>query len=155
MNILKKFTLIIIGILIQASVFNLLTIENVKPDILLVIVICISLIYGAEQGMLFGFLSGLSEDILLGGILGMNAFVKTIIGFFIGISNEKLFGVSTTTQIIITFFATVLEGGIVYLILSIFQYNVSAFGNFLYVIFLSAFYNILLVIIIFPKINKW
>ncbi len=155
MNIFKKFILIIGSIIIQCTFLNWLEIQNAKPDFLLVIVICVSLCCGIEEGIVFGFFAGLAEDILCGGILGMNAFIKTLIGFIIGMFNKNLYNINFAAQGLISFIATLLQGSIVYIFLKIFQFNVSWNGNFLYIVFLSATYNIILIVLVFPKINKW
>ncbi|MBI4652307.1 rod shape-determining protein MreD [Candidatus Desantisbacteria bacterium] len=147
--------LIIIGILIQATVLTWFDIHHVKPDFILVLVVSVSLLEGSEKGMTFGFLAGLAEDILCGGMLGLNAFARTLTGFIIGIFNKNFYNINKIIQSIIAFISTLLYSGIVYLLLKIFGSNISFSDTFVYILFPGTFYNIILILISFPKINKW
>ncbi|MBI5418303.1 rod shape-determining protein MreD [Candidatus Poribacteria bacterium] len=155
MNILKKIIIIIISILLQGTFLIWFEIKHVKPDLVLAVVVCVALIDNVEQSTIFGFCAGLVEDILCGGILGLNALTKTIIGFTISQFNKNLYNANIIIQALISFLATILHGVIIYSILENFQFNVSWTDNFLNILFPAAFYNVLLTILIFSKINNW
>ncbi|MDA3792847.1 MAG: rod shape-determining protein MreD [Elusimicrobia bacterium] len=57
---------------------------SVNIDIMLIITLEISLIRGSGKAQIFGFLSGLTEDILFIGMLGEKALIRTLAGFICG-----------------------------------------------------------------------
>ena len=94
------FTLLVfIGTLVlQTSVFHRIPIGGMKPDLVIIIVVYLGLVKGAEIGSLSGFVFGLIEDVMSGTYLGSNALAKTIIGFFCGIGGKRLYTHSMFSQ---------------------------------------------------------
>jgi rod shape-determining protein MreD len=96
------FTLFVfIGVIVlQTSVFHRIPIGGMKPDLVIIIVVYLGLVKGAEVGSLSGFTFGLVEDVLSGTSLGTNALAKTIIGFFCGVGGKRLYTHSMFSQIL-------------------------------------------------------
>ncbi|MFH1860988.1 MAG: rod shape-determining protein MreD [bacterium] len=78
--------IILLCLVLQTTIFgNFLGIGGVKPDLLLIIIVFFAFRKEQLQSGIFGFICGIAEDSLSGGMLGMNAFAKTIIGIAISI----------------------------------------------------------------------
>lgn len=71
-------------VLAQWLVFQRLPLWSVVPDVVLLYVALQALQYGRVAGAVAGFGTGLLMDILTGVPLGMNAMIKTVMGFIIG-----------------------------------------------------------------------
>ena len=72
-------------ILFELFILDFITINNIRPDFLLIYVLYISLIYGRLKGLLSGFLLGILEDFISGTLFfGLSALTKTISGFLFG-----------------------------------------------------------------------
>ena len=73
-------------ILVQVSVLDLISISryNISPDIVLLLVIYLGISRGHISGMIYGFLAGLTLDILSGSFTGLSALSYTISGFVAG-----------------------------------------------------------------------
>ena len=71
-------------VLAQWLVFQRLPLWSVVPDVVLLYVALQALQYGRVAGAVAGFGTGLLMDILTGAPLGMNAMIKTVMGFIIG-----------------------------------------------------------------------
>jgi len=65
--------LILVAGLFQATLAGRLTINGVKPDLVLILVILWTLIYGANSGIFWAFLGGIWLDIFSGGPLGASS----------------------------------------------------------------------------------
>lgn len=89
--ILVKAGIIVFTLMIELVMANILNYDAVKPDLMLIVVICLSFISGAEEGMIAGFTGGLLKDIFSVHLLGINALVKTVIGYISGVIREKIF----------------------------------------------------------------
>ena len=106
------FTLIIFlcTMVIQTSLLHyFFGIGGIKPDLVLLIVVYLGLVKGADAGCLSGFFFGLIEDAFSGMFLGANAFTKTIIGFFCGLVGKRLYTQSLFSHILCVGIGTVVD----------------------------------------------
>jgi rod shape-determining protein MreD len=91
---MKKFLLLIgfslLAILLQIVVAPWLTIQSIKPDFILILVLFVAIMQGRIYGQLFGFGIGLVVDSIgIGSFLGLSALSKTIAGFIAGYLKKK------------------------------------------------------------------
>ncbi len=88
------FTVIIIGIellvgfLLQTTVFSHLEIAGVVPNLLIIITVAVGYQKGNLQGMATGLVGGMLLDISFGEILGYYALVLLLIGYCAGFMNR-------------------------------------------------------------------
>ena len=68
---------------------RLIAIHDVRPDLLIIILVFYGLKFGQIYSTIIGFFIGLIQDILSGGFLGLSSFTKSIAGFIIGISGKN------------------------------------------------------------------
>ena len=71
-------------ILVQASVMHLLSLEGITPDLLTIWIVYIALKQGQLRSTVWGFLIGLTFDLMTGSFIGLSALTKTICGFTAG-----------------------------------------------------------------------
>lgn len=76
--------LIILCTLLQCSVFQLIEIASIKPNLLLIITVSFGLMRGRKSGLLMGFFSGLCCDLFFESILGFHALLYMWIGYMAG-----------------------------------------------------------------------
>ncbi|MCG0275256.1 MAG: rod shape-determining protein MreD [Thermosediminibacteraceae bacterium] len=91
---MRSLTYLIIAILLiiaQSTLGVLFKIGSVKPDFVLVLVLCVALIKGESIGAGYGLIIGLIEDIVYGKFLGFNALIKFLTGYFVGYGTRDLF----------------------------------------------------------------
>ena len=53
-------------VLVQATLLARVRFLGAQPDLLLVLVVCWSLLYGVAEGLVFAFLAGLAIDVVAG-----------------------------------------------------------------------------------------
>lgn len=124
MKIWIKFGIIIITLALELLFANIMTLDAIKPDLVLIIVICLSFMYGSEDGIIIGFAGGLLKDIFSINLLGTNALVKTIIGYISGTIRERIFQQYLLWIVALaTFFFTILNNTFVYYLLGLFHTN--------------------------------
>lgn len=86
---MKKF-LLLLGFSLLAIIFQIiialwLSIQNIKPDFVLILVMFVALLQGRVFGQLYGFGIGLIIDIIgIGSFFGLSALSKTVAGFLAG-----------------------------------------------------------------------
>lgn len=124
MKFWAKAGIIIITISAELVLANLLGIHTVRPDFILIVVICLSFLSGTEEGVISGFAGGLLKDIFSVHVLGINALVKTVIGYLSGILREKIFYQHLLWLVVIsTFIFTIINNLLTYLLLNALHSN--------------------------------
>ena len=105
--------------LVQSVILSNIAILPAIPDLVLLLVVCVSLMNGSIAGCTVGFISGLIMDFASAAPLGLNAMIKTIAGFAAGKFQTSFNMQRFFIPIIAGLAATVLKA-IIALILSLF-----------------------------------
>ena len=129
---MRKF-LIILGLIVtgliiyflQVNVFSVLTIAGIKPNLLIIYILCIGLYASSLYGIGLGVFFGLLLDLIFGKVIGISAIMFCIVGYL---------GSYFLSSIILNFDAE--------------------YFAFLKMLILEIIYNVLLVIILYPLIQK-
>lgn len=155
MKIYLKIGIIVFTLLIQLTLINLFTIQGLKPDLILLVVIVFSLLKGAEEGAISGFASGLLQDIFSSGLLGINALAKTVMGFICGVLKERIFAEHILFIIpVITFLVSISQSMLIFLVLNAFGVEYSLVWSLKQVAIPEALYNSLLAPFIFLAVKR-
>ncbi|TCK98088.1 rod shape-determining protein MreD [Natranaerovirga hydrolytica] len=109
---LKRFLvlslIVLIGYILQSTLFQYLDVFQVAPNILLIITVSFALIRGKLEGAFIGFFCGLLMDIFFGRIIGFNALMYMYIGYFNGFVYKLFFKESLlipTLMVLVSTFA--------------------------------------------------
>ena len=105
-------------------------------------------------GFSLGFLFGLYIDIINGRLVGISAILLCLIGFFAEYMYKNISNDNKVTMILIVAFNTVFFETIGYII-SMWRLSVTGeFFEFIKILGIETFYNIIITIIIYPIIQK-
>lgn len=125
----------------HGSLASLLRVGGVVPDIPLVVVVMLALRRGPEFGCLAGLVAGLLQDATTGGLLGVQALTKALVGFAIGASGARLSVTSPLVQVPGLVLLTVVEGLVRFGLLQMFRFP-APFGELMaYQVLPQALYN--------------
>ncbi len=89
-SVIENLVFILIFLFLEAAVLSNITFFPVLPDFLLIITLYVSLSQGAIVGETNGFVSGLILDLLSAAPLGLNAIVRTLVGFSVGLLGQTI-----------------------------------------------------------------
>ena len=129
------------GGLAHATLGQALRIADVAPDIPLIVVVLLALRRGPEFGCGAGFVAGLLQDAASGGLLGVQAFTKAVIGFVIGAVGGRLRVSQPLVQVPGLVLLTIAEGLARFTLLKLFRFP-APFGELMaYVVVPQALYN--------------
>jgi rod shape-determining protein MreD len=115
---------ILLALAVQAALLPFFTYRGMTPDILLIITVSAGLLYGREHGVGIGFFAGLLQDLASGGIFGLNTLPKVLIGLAAGTAERKVFKEHILLPLSAMMVTTVLNYGLILLLLVIFGYKV-------------------------------
>lgn len=155
MKVWLKVGIIVFTQAIELLLVNIITFDAVKPDLMLITIICLSFLNGSEDGIIMGFTGGLLKDIFSVNLLGTNALVKMVIGYISGIIREKIFQQHLIWIVTIaTFVFTILNNILIYYLLGVFYSNYDFTEAFRKYLLTHAIINSILAPFIFVNIRK-
>ena len=129
------------GGLAHATVAPALRIADVAPDIPLIVVVLLALRRGPEFGCAAGFVAGLLQDVAAGGLIGVQALTKALVGFGLGTAGGRLRVTQPLVQIPGLVLLTLAEGVARFTLLQLFRFP-APFGELMtFVILPQALYN--------------
>lgn len=78
-------SLVLLAVALQSTLLARLTLLGVIPQLVLVVVVSLAFLDGPRVGVVVGFAGGLLQDLLLPqSVIGLTAFVYTLIGYGVG-----------------------------------------------------------------------
>jgi rod shape-determining protein MreD len=129
------------GSVAHATLTPLVSIAGVTPDLPLIMVVLLALRRGPEFGCLSGFVTGLLQDAAGGGLIGVQALTKAVIGFGIGVAGGRLRVSQPLVQVPGLVVLTIAEGIARFALLQIFRFP-APFGELMmYVVLPQALCN--------------
>lgn len=125
----------------QATVVPALRIGDVAPDLPLIVVVLLALRRGPELGCVAGFAMGLLQDAAGGGLIGVQALTKALVGFAVGALAGGLRGTQPLVQVPGLALLTIVEGLVRFGLLKLFHFPVPFGELMVYVVLPQALYN--------------
>lgn len=129
------------GGIAHATLAPALRVGGVAPDLPLIVVVLLALRRGPEFGCLAGFAAGLLQDAAGGGLIGIQALTKGLVGFVIGALGGRLRVTQPLVQVPGLVLLSIAEGMARFALLKMFQFP-ATFGELMtYVVLPQALYN--------------
>ena len=125
----------------HATMGPALRVADVAPDIPLIVVVMLALRRGPEFGCGAGFLAGLLQDAATGGLLGVQALTKSVIGFGVGALGGRLRVSQPLVQVPGLVVLSLVEGVARFALLQLFHFPASFGELMMYVVLPQAIYN--------------
>ena len=152
MRLAFNFFLILISFVINFSFFELIKLNGVKPNLFLIIIICISVLRDDIESALIGFFLGLTQDIFFYNKLGFFSFFYLITGYLANKPFKYFYRENYFVPMLLVFLSSVFFESLVF----VFSFDFSLYKYFFYalikIILPEAFYNVILIFIIYPVI---
>ena len=139
---------------VQSILVALLGFSSVQPDLGLILLYFIGLVYGETHGIFFGLSVGFFMDLFSGGPLGTHLVSKTLLGWACGMFGKRLLQVDAFFTLGAVFCLAVLNGLISFLVLSLIQGGWEFWASVRWVILPEAVYDALLATVLFLLISK-
>src|SRR5262245_65976118 len=116
------FPLIVAACLFQATAAARIKIYGVKPDLVLLLVVIGTLVYGVRAGLLWAFFGGLGLDIFSGGPMGSSSLALMAAVLVAGLGHRTLSRFNVFVPLVTMVASTVVCAGAYLAIFAVFQY---------------------------------
>jgi rod shape-determining protein MreD len=100
LNFLKSMSFLILGLILQQTLVQIISIGSIKPDMVMVVLVAVSMRYGSVVGLFSGMAIGLIQDVYAIEALGANAMAKCLVGYGTGLLDEKVIKVMPATKVL-------------------------------------------------------
>ena len=107
-RIILYIILIFTFITTQVTFLNFISIFGITPNLVIILIVCISLLEGKVHGAVVGFFTGLCIDAVIGPVLGIQALLGMLLGLALGSINNRFFKENIFVMAICTFISTIL-----------------------------------------------
>ncbi|MDI6752658.1 MAG: rod shape-determining protein MreD [bacterium] len=132
---MRKLIYILIAVsfcfLLQAVFPDLFLLFKARPDFLLIIVVLLSHSFSCPSAGLFGLACGLLQDAVGIARLGTNGLAKSIIAISVNLISQKIYPNKVEIQFVILFFATLIQGIILFFVGIVFQQSFPSISSLL------------------------
>ena len=148
--VIAMFITFIIIYFLHSNFFNWFTIAGISPNLFAILALFIGLFMGRAYGIGVGLVLGLVLDLLIARVIGINSIAMAIIGILGGSLNERL-SKDSKMPIILMVAGTTLAYAILVYSLKIFTLDMQIeIMAFLRIALIEVFFNIMILIIIYP-----
>ncbi|MBI3015364.1 MAG: rod shape-determining protein MreD [Candidatus Tectomicrobia bacterium] len=138
----------IVLLIFQTTIFPLFSVAGVQPDLVLLATVGYSLVAGRQRGLSFGFFLGLLQDVLSGGLLGTNGFIKGFVGYVVGVFRQQVADRSFFFPSLAIFFGSLLNGALYFLIARVLYADKYSWWFFVRTTTLETTYNLVLGLVV-------
>ena len=114
-NIIIWIVIFAVVLVIQTTMLPKIAILGIYPDLVFLTLFVLALQNGVMGGIWGGFVVGLLIDVFSGGLLGTNAFAKTIIGGMSGFFEKRNMSVDPIILLIFLLLALIFHDIIIYI----------------------------------------
>jgi len=139
---------------LQANFFTWFTINGVMPNLFIIFVLWIGLFIGKKLGFIFGIIFGIYIDFVIGKELGITGIMLGLIGLLAEYIDKNFSKDSRMTVMIIVAISTVIYE------IGIYTFQIINYGGtleiipFIKILCIEILFNVILVIILYPLIQK-
>ena len=109
---MKRLTItliIAVNLVLSATLYEHFSLFGVKPDIMLIIITSIAILYNRNTAMLIGLETGMIQDIIFSKPIGITALSYVIVAYVVGLYNSKIFKDNIIVPIFFTVMASIIK----------------------------------------------
>jgi rod shape-determining protein MreD len=138
-------------------VFRALSLANIGPNLMIIVVSAFGLMRGNKEGMWVGFFCGLLIDIFFGFYLGVYALLYMYIGYFNGMFQKRFYPDDIKLPMILIGSSDVINNIIIYLVMFLMRKRTNFLYYFTSIIIPELIYTMVITIFLYfilLKINQ-
>lgn len=108
--------IMVISLIIQGSLLTFFIFNGRQPDLLLIVVVCFSIMWGSKEGALIGVTAGLIQDIVFGRFVGIFAMTKMLAGYLSGFTEKNIYRDFVLGPMLIVLVMTLMQEGLAFIL---------------------------------------
>jgi rod shape-determining protein MreD len=149
MKLIWYSLIVLLFVPVQSLLMASISLNGVQPDLGVILLYFIGLVYGEMDGILFGLIIGFLMDLFSGGPLGANLVSKTLLGWASGMIGRTLLNVNAFFTLGSVFGLSLLNGILSFLFVFLIAGGWGFWASVRWVIVPEAFYDAVLATVLF------
>lgn len=109
MRVVEYSLLLILALILQTTWVYQLDVAAIRPDLIVLVLLYIALAAGSFQATILGFAVGFVQDIDMPDNLGLNALLKSTLGFAVGWARSRIRAESVQVLAVVIFAAVLVH----------------------------------------------
>lgn len=146
---LVSILMVLLAFLLQTTVFRVLELADVVPNLLLAVTVSYAYLRGRTSGIVTGFFCGLMLDMMYGSVIGLYAFIFMTVGFAVGFCQKIYFRESLLLPAVLLAGSDLLYGIFYYITEFLMRGRIHVGFFFLYRILPEMIYTVIAGILLF------
>ena len=152
--------LLLVAALLQSTAAARLQLFGVKPDLVLLLVILGTLLYGGRPGVVWAFIGGLALDIFSGGPMGASSLALMAAALVTGLGHRPLSRFNLLVPLAAAMLGTLVYAAVYLSLLAalnmagLFERSLPLWDIVRYVVFPAMLYNTALMLLALPLLNR-
>ncbi len=155
MKILVAFLTLWVGLILEATIFQIPPMNVIHPNLVLVVLILVALTRGPKTALVLGVIIGLVQDVDYGQFIGLNAFAFGVVGYFAGTAFTQFLHRNVAITFLITVIFTFLHVWITYGMTRMFDVTAYSGTVVLAKSLWQMIVNGIVVLMFYPWMVKW
>ena len=150
--------LVFICFILQTSVFELIKLAGITPNILLILISSVAVMREQKPGMIVGFFCGLLMDIFYGSTIGGFAFLYMVFGFVDGFFNRIYYSDDNILPLVLIGVNDLIYGFIMYILCGLLQNHLQIIYYLKNIILPEMVYTVAVGLVCYQillRINDW
>ena len=150
--------MLLFAYILQSTVLQYTQIFNVKPNLVIMLIIHLSLMRGSVEGAIVGFVGGLLMDILAGRIVGLYSLIGMYVGVAAGYFNKRFYKDNYFVALFFTFIFSFVFEFIFYVLFYFIWGETRILYALQHIIVPEAIYNCIIAVPVYMvliKVDKW
>ncbi|SKB71873.1 rod shape-determining protein MreD [Lachnospiraceae bacterium] len=145
-----EIIIIFIAFILQCTVFRLIALGNVVPNMMIILTSAFGFMRGKKEGMFVGFFCGILTDILFGnGIIGLYALIYVWIGCGNGLFNTLFYPEDIKFPIVLIGVSDLVYGFVYYVFTFLLRSRLDLGYYMLHIVLPEAIYTILVTVVVY------
>lgn len=144
----------IVGLLLQTTLFHLLPIRSVIPDVILVLCVYLGLHQHSFSGTAGAFLLGYFTDSFAGNVVGLHAFAMTLVFLLVYLVSRRLWMDNWVSNLAMVFVASVLKTLTIATLLAFYVTRSTPWGQFFSTVWIEAGLAALFAPLVFSLLDR-
>ena len=142
--------IIFIAFILQCTVFRLISLGNVVPNMMIILTSAFGFMNGKKEGMFVGFFCGIFTDILFGnGLIGLYTLIYVWIGFGNGLFNALFYPEDIKFPIVLIGVSDLVYGFVYYVLTFLLRSRLDLGYYMFHIVLPEAIYTIVVTILIY------
>ncbi len=142
----------IVLFILQVTVFKVLEIASISPDLMIILVVSFALMKGRREGIFLGFLCGAFVDLFFSPCLGFYALLYMIVGYVNGLFRNEFFAEDIKLPLILIASSELVLNLLVYIFMFFFRGDFAIGYYMVNLIIPTVIYTVMMSVLLYPLI---